>query len=76
MSEYQRAIELEPDNSDNHRRLGITYDSAGYSDRAIAELRRAIELDPENHRNYQALGTHYYENAEYCRSDSVLQENG
>ena len=68
VSEYQRAIELEPDNSDNHRRLGITYDSAGYSDRAIAALLRAIELDPKNHRNYQALGTHYYENAEYAEA--------
>ena len=68
VAEYQRVIEIEPANSDAHRRLGQAYDATGQHEQALAELRRAVELEAGNHRNHQALGHFYNQRADYSEA--------
>lgn len=47
LTEYQAAVELEPDNPQAHNDLGAILIDLGQSDDAMAELKKAISLDPE-----------------------------
>ncbi len=58
-TEYERAIELEPANSDAYRRLGQVYLRSDRVDRALAPLEKAVELSPDDFKVYQDLGTYY-----------------
>ena len=62
---FLRTVELDPENSDGHRRLAIAYGAAGQVDKAVAEYRRAIALDPAYHRNHQSFGAFYFHRGEY-----------
>lgn len=65
IAEYQRAIEIEPGNSDAYRRLGMVYETNGQMALALAAVRRAVELDPDYFKNHAELGTFYINTAKY-----------
>ena len=65
VAEYQRAIELEPGNSDAYRRRGIAYQADGQVDPALSEYRRAIQVEPSYYRNHQALGDFWFKLGNY-----------
>jgi tetratricopeptide (TPR) repeat protein len=65
VAEYQRAIELEPSNSDSYRRLGRTFEKNNESDKALAAYGRAVEIEPGYYRNQQGLGAFWYGRANY-----------
>jgi eukaryotic-like serine/threonine-protein kinase len=65
VTEYLRAIELDPKSGEPHRRLGRVYQISNRVDEALVAYRRAAELDPQNGRNHQALGNYYFERANY-----------
>ncbi len=65
IADYLRAIELEPGNSDGHRRLGVAYESNKQLDKALAEYLQAVEMEPDYYRNQQQLGSFYYQRGDY-----------
>jgi tetratricopeptide (TPR) repeat protein len=70
---YRRAIELDPSNSDGHRRLAFAHLNNHQLDLALAEYRRAIELDPAYYRNYQELGHYYNQRSDYRQAITHFQ---
>ncbi|MDB1090432.1 tetratricopeptide repeat protein, partial [Streptomyces sp. ACA25] len=48
LTDYTRAIELEPNDEYNHHWRGTTHHEAGNLDQALTDLTRAIELNPNN----------------------------
>lgn len=71
-AEYRRAIELDPGNSDGHRRLGQVLERNNQLDEALAEYRMSLRADPVYYRNYQDLGSFYFERADYSEAASYL----
>jgi tetratricopeptide (TPR) repeat protein len=61
IAEFQKAIELEPDDPDAHHNLGTAYYERGRLDEAITELQAAIELEPGGADAHRNLGTVYGE---------------
>ena len=59
ITEYKRAIELDPDNALAHTNLGAAYVNKDLLDQAIAEHKRAIELDPNNANAHYNLASAY-----------------
>ncbi len=64
-AEYRRAIELEPNNGDAYRRLGMTLEQSNQSGAALTAFRQALEAEPNYYRTYQALGSFYFNRANY-----------
>jgi serine/threonine protein kinase/Flp pilus assembly protein TadD len=73
-AEYQRAMELDPGNSDAYRRLGMALESSGRLDEALMALRRAVELEPKYHRNHQDLGAFYFRQFNYVEAVNHFQK--
>ena len=44
--EYKRAMELNPNDAEAHRRYGVALRKMGRMDEAVAENKRAVDLDP------------------------------
>jgi Flp pilus assembly protein TadD len=59
ISEYQRAIELEPKDGENYRRLGIVYGSNSQPADSLNALRKAAEFAPKDFRIYLDLGSFF-----------------
>jgi eukaryotic-like serine/threonine-protein kinase len=72
--EYNRAIELDPANSDGYRRLGRAYKLNNQFDESLAAYRRAIEVEPAYYMNYQNLGALYSERARYSEALQAFEE--
>ncbi|MBA3269954.1 MAG: tetratricopeptide repeat protein [Acidobacteria bacterium] len=73
-AEYQRLLELEPQNADAHIGRGALSAERGQLDRAAAQLARGLDLQPRHHaaRIYLAdvltrLGRHPQARVEYQR---------
>ncbi len=58
-AEYQRAIQLEPNNGDAYRRLGQVLERNNRLDQALAAYEKAVEVDPNYFKVYQDLGAYY-----------------
>ena len=56
LTNFQRALELEPDDPEYHNLMGQTYDQMGLPDEAEKSLRRAIELNAHYAIGYYDLG--------------------
>jgi len=52
----QRAVELDPTDSEAHQFLGIAFQWGGQFEQGIAEIKRAVELNPSNPGAYASLG--------------------
>ena len=52
MSDYDRAVELNPGDADAHYRRGISHHVLGQDELAIADFDRVVELDPNNTDGY------------------------
>ena len=53
---FQKAIELDPDNSRAYYHLAVNYGAAGSYDKAMEAANQAISLDPGNGDHYYARG--------------------
>ena len=62
---YLRAIELNAQNGDLHRRLGMSYVASGDDAKALAAFRRAVALEPGYYRNHVELGAYHSRKAAY-----------
>jgi tetratricopeptide (TPR) repeat protein len=56
LENFQRALELEPDDPEYHNLLGQTYDELGQPEEAEQSLRHAIELNKHYAMGYYDLG--------------------
>jgi len=64
-AELLRAVELEPANAENYRRLGLNYQNNNRFDKAMLALRKAVDLDPNYYRNQWNLGKLYLDQGRY-----------
>jgi len=67
-AELRRAIEVEPDNDNGHRRLARVFEKNDQLDEALSEYKRAVELGPSNYANYQDLGALYFKRGRFTDS--------
>ncbi|MBC8167676.1 MAG: tetratricopeptide repeat protein [Bryobacteraceae bacterium] len=74
VAEYERAIQLEPNNSDGYRRLGNVYVSRGELDEAMRYVRRAVEAEPTFFRTWWDLGSVHFELGEYTEAANAFQQ--
>jgi eukaryotic-like serine/threonine-protein kinase len=58
-SDYLRAIELDPDEPENQRRLGDLYSITHRDEQAAATLTSAVATHPDNFRLRETLGLYY-----------------
>jgi tetratricopeptide (TPR) repeat protein len=65
ISEYQRAIQLDPNEASSHMWLGWAYEDANHSDEALTELQKAVDLDPKYVRTNQVMGAYYLEHSKF-----------
>jgi serine/threonine protein kinase len=72
-SEYSRAVQLEPGNSDGHRWLALTYRTDHQRDRAETEYREAIARDPDYYRAHQDLGAFYAAGSQHSEAVKHLE---
>jgi len=72
---FRAVLELEPDVSSHHRRLGNLFLALGRREEAEAELRRALELDPGDPENLVALGRHRLETGAVDEAERLARES-
>jgi serine/threonine-protein kinase len=66
---FRRAIELDPDNDDAHRLLGLrVLMTQRRMDEAIAELRHAVRIRPDSFENHFRLGNVLYYAGQYLEA--------
>jgi tetratricopeptide (TPR) repeat protein len=69
VASFRRAIELDPDNDDAHRLLGLrVLMLQRRMDEAIAELRQAVRIRPDSFENHFRLGNVLYFAARYLEA--------
>jgi tetratricopeptide (TPR) repeat protein len=59
MSDFAKAIELDPNNSEAYLNRGLTYNTLGQHAQAISDCTKALELDPNNATAYLNRGNAY-----------------
>jgi tetratricopeptide (TPR) repeat protein/TolB-like protein len=65
---YRRAIELEPDDAENYRRLGQVFEKNNRKEEALAAFQTAVSLQPNYYRAHIELGAYHYNRAEYIQA--------
>jgi TolB-like protein/Tfp pilus assembly protein PilF len=73
--EQNRAIELNPNYSEGHRRLGLVLENLGRFDEARIAFKRALEIDPLSPvTNFETAHLLFYER-KYEESETVSKKN-
>jgi len=71
-AELLRAVELEPGNAENYRRLGLIYRDKNQVDKASLALGKAVEIEPDYYRNQWSLGKFYLDSGRYKQAVAHL----
>ncbi len=71
IAHYQRAIQIDPLNSDGYQNLGRVCELNNELSEALTAFRRAIEVDPKYFRAYQNLGAFFFRRGNY--DDAIRQ---
>jgi len=74
VSEYQRALELEPGNESAYLGLALAYEHLGAIAEAEQTYQRAIDSHPNSPYTYNALGTFYLRRDQYDKAVQMLQK--
>jgi tetratricopeptide (TPR) repeat protein len=65
IADFNKGIELNPQNSNNYFGRGITWHEKGEYNRAISDFKKGIELNPENADNYTGCGLAWHSKGNY-----------
>jgi TolB-like protein/Flp pilus assembly protein TadD len=71
-ADIEKALSLDPHNSDVQHRYAALLDSHGRLPEAIAALKKATELDPLSAGSWSDLGLYYTEAGNYAAADAAL----
>src|SRR6202045_1286521 len=71
--EYERALQLDPNNSRTHVLYGLHFVTLGKVDESIAQMQRALQLDPLNLNAMTNLGISYFSARRY--EEAIAQLN-
>ena len=71
ITDYTKAIELEPNNAAAYYNRGIVYSNSGNLEQAIQNFTKAIELDPRKIEAYINRGTAYLDSQDF---EKALQD--
>ena len=74
ISDYTKAIEIDPKYASIYYNRGIAYDNKGQYDQAISDHTKAIEIDPKLVSAYYNRGVVYYFKKEYDKSWEDLKK--
>ena len=74
IAEYQKAIDLMPENGEFHNLLAQLYDRMGENDKALKELESANELDPKNLEYILSLAGFYTQMEKIEEGKKLLQK--
>ncbi len=74
MASYKRAIELRPDDWDNHNHLGNLLYQLGDYQNAESEFRRVIALAPDHYAGYRNLGAMFHMQGRYPEAAAQWQK--
>ena len=74
VADYQRAIELQPNNGDAYRRLTAVYSKNPQFNEALIAAQNAIQVQPGDPRNHQQLGFLYMERGQYEKAVQEFQK--
>src|SRR2546430_2422072 len=64
--EYNKRIELEPDNADAYFKRGLLFEAENDADSAILDFSKAISLDPKDSRAYKSRGLNYSDKEQFA----------
>jgi tetratricopeptide (TPR) repeat protein/TolB-like protein len=67
-AEYRRAIELEPDDAENYRRLGQVYESNNQKGEALVAFETAVSRRPDYYRAHVELGAYHSNRGDFTRA--------
>jgi tetratricopeptide (TPR) repeat protein len=74
VTEFQRALELNPNYGNASRYLGRVYQMSGQGELALAAYRQALRADPGSYRPYVDLGNFHIQRDEYSESLAPLRQ--
>ena len=69
----KEAVEVAPDDANNHYKLGLIYDFKKEYDNAIASYKKAVELKPDHARALNALGRIYMKTGRLSEAREALE---
>ncbi|MFQ6044035.1 MAG: tetratricopeptide repeat protein [Candidatus Poribacteria bacterium] len=72
--ESVKAVRLDPNLSEAHRALGLSYSGQNQLDKAIDAYKEAIRLKPESARAHESLGFAYFTKGMYDRAIAEYKE--
>jgi tetratricopeptide (TPR) repeat protein len=73
VTEYQKALQLEPANDRASIGLAKSYEKLNQPDRAEAVYKQAIALRPSYWRGYDQLGGFYFRTADYAKAEQMFR---
>ncbi|HEY2001303.1 MAG TPA: protein kinase, partial [Acidobacteriaceae bacterium] len=73
VTEYQKALQLEPANDGASIGLAKSYEKLNQPDRAEAVYKQAIALRPSYWRGYDQLGGFYFRTADYAKAEQMFR---
>jgi serine/threonine-protein kinase len=74
LSDFDRALALDPANADALREKAAAFQALGRGAEAEALYRRAVELRPRYWGNYSHLGSFYYRRARYAEAEQAFRK--
>jgi tetratricopeptide (TPR) repeat protein/TolB-like protein len=74
VADYQRAIELQPNNGEAYRRLSAVYSKNSQVNEALIAAQKAIQVQPGDSRNHQQLGFLSMERGQYEKAVQEFQK--
>jgi serine/threonine-protein kinase len=73
VTEFQKALQLEPANDVASIGLAKAYEKLNQPDKAEAVYKQAIALRPNFWRSYEALGGFYFNTADYAKAEQMFR---
>ncbi|OQY21690.1 MAG: hypothetical protein B6I34_06930 [Anaerolineaceae bacterium 4572_32.1] len=75
LTNFNRAIKLDPQNADYHIWRGVVRHARGWLDEALEDFEQAIELAPQNAHAFTGRGWVLFQQAEQLSDDAHQEEN-